>query len=220
MLATRISFVNELALLAGALGADIAQVRQAMATDVRIGPHFLFPGPGYGGSCFPKDVSALIETGRSAGHPMELIAAGQRVNERQKRVLGEKVVARFGEDLSGRTFAVWGLAFKPKTDDMREAPAIPLIEELLSRGGAVVAYDPEAMRTAEGIFGERIRLAADNYEALSGADALVLVTEWTQFRRPNFERMRELLKSSVIFDGRNIYNGPALRKLGFEYFSL
>jgi UDPglucose 6-dehydrogenase len=219
MLASRISFMNEIAGLCERLGADVRQVRSAIGLDRRIGPHFIFPGIGYGGSCFPKDIRAMIAMG-GRDHPLPLLQAVEEVNERQKRALVEKVKRHFGANLSGRTFAVWGLAFKPRTDDMREAPSVAVIEELLRAGAKVRAYDPEAMGEAKKIFGARIEYATRNYEALAGADALLVVTEWNEFRRPNFPRIKSLLKSPVIFDGRNLYDPAELEKLGILYCSI
>jgi UDPglucose 6-dehydrogenase len=219
MLATKISFINEVARLCEGLDADIGAVRRAISLDRRIGPHFIFPGVGYGGSCFPKDVRAMI--GMGDGNPeMVLLKAVETVNERQKGVLAENVMARFGANLSGHVFAVWGLAFKPRTDDMRDAPAITVIERLLAAGARVRAFDPEATAEARKIFGERIEYAQRNYDALSGASALLILTEWNEFRRPDFARIKEMLKYPVIFDGRNIYDPAELRKLGFDYYSI
>lgn len=219
MLATRISFMNELALLAEKVGADIEMVRKGIGSDPRIGTHFLYPGTGYGGSCFPKDVKALIQTGAQNGMHLSVLQAVEDANERQKHVLVDKIVARFGADLSGRTFAVWGLAFKPNTDDMREAPSRVIIHELTRRGASVRAYDPvamdEAARVLEGT--PRLHFVARQVEALADADALVLVTEWKEFRNPDFDAIKATLKQPLIFDGRNIYD-PALMKLhGIEY---
>jgi UDPglucose 6-dehydrogenase len=219
MLATKISFINEVARLCEGLDADIGAVRRAISLDRRIGPHFIFPGVGYGGSCFPKDVRAMI--GMGDGKPdMVLLKAVEQVNEWQKAALAESVMARFGADLTGHVFAVWGLAFKPRTDDMRDAPAITVIDKLLGAGAQVRAFDPEAMAEARKLFGERIHYAKRNYDALDGASALLVLTEWNEFRRPNFQRVKELLKQPVIFDGRNIYDPAELRKLGFDYYSI
>jgi UDPglucose 6-dehydrogenase len=219
MLATKISFINEVSRLCGEMGADISEVRRAMALDRRIGPHFIFPGVGYGGSCFPKDIRAMISMGGEAPE-MLLLKAVEQVNERQKGLLVEKVRRHFGENLSGLTFALWGLAFKPRTDDMRDAPSITVIEELLKAGAHVHAHDPEAMEEAKKVFGDRIRYASRNYDALEGASALLVLTEWNEFRRPNFQRIKQLLRSPIIFDGRNIYDPSDLRKLGFKYYSI
>lgn len=219
MLAAKISFINEVAGLCERLGADINEVRHAIGLDRRIGPHFIFPGVGYGGSCFPKDIRAMIAMG-DRDYAMPLLRAVEEVNEKQKMVLVEKVKRHFGPDLSGRTFAVWGLSFKPRTDDMREAPSLTVIESLLQAGARIQAYDPKATAEARRLFGERIRCARRNYEALEGADALLVVTEWNEFRRPNFSRLKELLKNPVIFDGRNLYDPAELKRLGFTYYSI
>jgi UDPglucose 6-dehydrogenase len=222
MLATRISFMNELALLAERVGADIEAVRKGIGSDPRIGTHFLYPGTGYGGSCFPKDVKALIATGRENGVKLGVLQAVEDANDRQKHVLVDKIVARFGENLAGRSFAIWGLAFKPNTDDMREAPSRVIVAELARRGAALQAYDPvampEAARVLEGTPG--LRFVKSQAEALAGADALVVVTEWKEFRNPDFDAMKSALKQPLVFDGRNIYD-PALMKLsGFEYHGI
>ena len=219
MLATRISFMNELALLAEKLGADIELVRQGIGSDPRIGYHFLYAGCGYGGSCFPKDVQALIRTSDEAGQKLHLLNAVEAANEAQKHVLPKKIVKRFGEDLSGRRFALWGLAFKPNTDDMREAPSRVLIEALLARGATVCAYDPVAMPEAQRIFGDdkRISYATTPQGALEGADALAIVTEWKEFRSPDFPTIKAALKAPVIFDGRNLYDPAHVRAAGLEY---
>ncbi len=219
MLATKISFINEVSRLCEQMRADIGEVRRAVSLDRRIGPHFIFPGAGYGGSCFPKDIRAMIGMG-GADPDMLLLKAVEAVNERQKGLLVEKVKRHFGADLSGLTFALWGLAFKPRTDDMRDAPAITVIESLLSAGAQVQAFDPEAMAEAKKIFGARIGYASRNYDALEGAAALLILTEWNEFRRPDFERIKQLLKQPVIFDGRNIYDPKDLQKLGFQYYSI
>ena len=220
MLATRISFMNAVAQLCELAGADVNQVRLGVGSDDRIGPSFLFPGVGYGGSCFPKDVKALVKTMRDMGADASILEAVEDVNNRQKKLLLRATVDRFGEDLSGRTFAVWGLAFKPNTDDMREAPSLVTIEGLLKRGAKVVAHDPVARHEAERILGDTIQYRDHNYEALAAADALIIHTEWHPYRRPDFLRMRELLKEPVILDGRNLYNPEQLRELGFEYYSV
>jgi UDPglucose 6-dehydrogenase len=219
MLATRISFMNEIANVCEAMGADVDQVRRAVASDSRIGPSFLFPGVGYGGSCFPKDVKALLRFAQSAKYDFQILKSVEAVNERQKLRLLEKLRAHFGS-LKGKRLAVWGLAFKPRTDDMREAPAVPLINGLLAEGATVQAYDPEAMTVAKGLFGSKVTYAENSYAALTGADALVLVTEWNEFREPDFERMRKLMRTPVIFDGRNIYNPEQIRAQGFTYSSI
>jgi len=219
MLATRISFMNELALLAENLGADIELVRQGIGSDPRIGYHFLYAGCGYGGSCFPKDVKALIRTAAESGRELKVLQAVEDANDAQKQVLVDKIVRRFGEDLAGRRFAVWGLAFKPNTDDMREASARVLIGELLARGATVTAYDPVAMAEARRVFGDEPRIAyADNPDAaLVGADALAIVTEWKEFRSPDFERIARTLKTPTIFDGRNLYEPKVVRDAGIDY---
>jgi UDPglucose 6-dehydrogenase len=222
MLATRISFMNELALLAEKVGADIEMVRKGIGSDPRIGTHFLYPGTGYGGSCFPKDVKALIRTGQDAGMALGVLQAVEDANERQKHVLVRKIVARFGEDLSGRTFALWGLAFKPNTDDMREAPSRVIIEELTRRGAAVQAYDPVAMEEAGRVMAglPRVSLVRTQADALVGADALVLVTEWKEFRNPDFDGIKAALKAPLIFDGRNIYDPQLMKLQGIEYHGI
>jgi UDPglucose 6-dehydrogenase len=219
MLATKISFINEISRLCETKGADVSEVRRAIALDRRIGPHFIFPGVGYGGSCFPKDIRAMISMGGDEPE-MVLLKAVEKVNEWQKGILFEKVMRHFGAQLAGLTFAVWGLAFKPRTDDMRDAPSITVIESLLRAGAKVQAFDPEAMGEAKKIFGERIQYAHRNYEALPGAAALLVLTEWNEFRRPDFMRIKQLLKSPVIFDGRNLYEPADIRKLGFHYYSI
>jgi len=219
MLATRISFMNDMAALCEKVGADVDFVRKGMGADKRIGYPFLFPGVGYGGSCFPKDVKALVAKGREQGLELDLLRAVERTNERQKKLLVQKALKHFGS-LDGRTFAVWGLAFKPKTDDMREAPSIEVIEGLLAKGAKVVAHDPVAEHTARRVFGDRIRYTQVPYEAVEGADALFVVTEWNEFRHPDFDRMKALMKSPVIFDGRNIYDPVRMRELGFTYMGL
>ncbi len=222
MLATRISFMNELANLAEKLGADIELVRQGIGSDPRIGYHFLYPGCGYGGSCFPKDVQALERTAREAGQQLKILAAVEAANEAQKHVLIEKITQRFGNDLSGMTFALWGLAFKPNTDDMREAPSLVLIEELFARGARVRAYDPVATHEAQRILGNELRLAyaANPMDALEGCDALAIVTEWKEFRSPDFDVIKGKLKHPVIFDGRNLYEPKTPRAAGLEYFAI
>ena len=222
MLATRISFMNELALLAERVGADIEQVRLGIGSDPRIGFGFLYAGCGYGGSCFPKDVKALIHTADEAGRGLQVLRAVESANEAQKRVLIDKIVRRFGGDLSGRSFALWGLAFKPNTDDMREAPSRVVIDELLARGAGVRAYDPIAMQEARRVLGERPRLSfADSAgDALQGADALVIVTEWKEFRSPDFARIRATLRQPVVFDGRNMFTPATVESFGIEYHAI
>jgi len=219
MLAAKISFINEVSNLCEKMGADVNEVRRAIGLDRRIGPHFIFPGVGYGGSCFPKDVRAAVAMGEPE-LDLPLLRAVETVNERQKKLLVEKVALHFGPNLKGRSFAVWGLSFKPRTDDMRDAPSIVIINSLLDAGEAIQAHDPEAMKEAKKIFGDRIAYFRRNYDALKGADALLIVTEWNEFRRPNFATVKQLLKQPVIFDGRNIYDPEDLRKLGFNYFSI
>lgn len=222
MLATRISFMNEVANLCEKVGADVSNVRKGIGSDSRIGHSFLFPGVGYGGSCFPKDVKALIKTGIEESYHFKLLSAVEEVNELQKKVLINKVINYFdgAENLKGKKFAVWGLSFKPKTDDMREAPSIVIINSLLAMGAEVAVFDPVAEEEARTIFGDKISYESHNYDALSGADALLVVTEWNEFRRPNFERMKSLMNSPLIFDGRNIYKPAEMKKLGFQYFSI
>ncbi|MEK6630895.1 MAG: UDP-glucose/GDP-mannose dehydrogenase family protein [Acidobacteriota bacterium] len=219
LLATKISFMNEIANVCEAFGADVDQVRKAVGSDRRIGPSFLFPGIGYGGSCFPKDVKAIVKFTADKGYDFKILKAVEDVNRRQKSVLADKMEKHFGS-LTGKTIAVWGLAFKPRTDDMREAPAIVLIERLLSAGAKVQAFDPAAMPAAKKIFGNRVTLASQSYKALPGADALALLTEWNEFREPDFARMRKLMKSPVIFDGRNIYTRDVIRTHGFTYYAI
>jgi UDPglucose 6-dehydrogenase len=222
MLATRISFMNELARLAEQVGADIEAVRKGIGSDPRIGTHFLYPGTGYGGSCFPKDVKALIHAGRENGVELQVLQAVEDANERQKRVLIDKIVARFGEDLVGRTFALWGLAFKPNTDDMREAPSRVIVAELSRRGARLQAYDPVAMaeagRVLEGTPG--LHLVDSQAAALTGADALVVVTEWKEFRNPDFDGIKAALKQPLVYDGRNIYDPAMLQSMGIEYHGI
>jgi UDPglucose 6-dehydrogenase len=220
MLALRISFINDIAQLCEAVGAEINNVRRGLGSDSRIGSSFLFPGVGYGGSCFPKDVQALIHTAAEKGLKFDLLQAAEDVNTRQKRHLVSRVKQHFGDDLKGRTFAVWGLAFKPRTDDMREAPSLVVVEELLKAGAAVRAHDPEALDNARRIFGDRISYHKTNYEALTGADALIILTEWNEFRHPNFQRIRSMLKEPVIFDGRNLYDPDLIKALEFKYYSI
>ena len=219
MLATRISFMNELALLAEKVGADIEQVRKGIGSDPRIGTHFLYAGTGYGGSCFPKDVKALVKTGQDHGVPLGVLQAVESANERQKHVLVDKIVARFGEDLSRRCFALWGLAFKPNTDDMRDAPSRVIVAELVRRGASLRAYDPVAMDEAARVLGSvrGLSFVDSAAQALVGADALVVVTEWKEFRNPDFDAIKAALKQPVVFDGRNIFDPAFMRTLGIEY---
>ncbi len=216
-LATKISFMNEIANLCEKVGAEAEMVRVGITTDSRIGNKFLFPGLGYGGSCFPKDVKALIKTGDENHCDMSIIKAADATNKRQRNLFIEKITKRFGADLTGKTFAVWGLAFKPKTDDMREAPAITIINALLEKGAKIKAFDPKAIETAKFHFGDNITYSKNSYDALEGADALLLLTEWNEFRRPDFERVKALLKNAIIFDGRNQYNMGRMLEKGFEY---
>jgi UDPglucose 6-dehydrogenase len=222
MLATRISFMNELANLAEKLGADIEHVRRGIGSDPRIGFHFLYPGVGYGGSCFPKDVQALIRTASQHGTHLDILTGVERANAAQKQVLGAKILARFGGDLKGRTIALWGLAFKPNTDDMREAPSRVLIADLLERGARVVAYDPVAMDEAKHLFANepRVTFAADPMGAVGGADALAVVTEWREFRSPDFAALKSALKTPAIFDGRNLYEPADVVAAGLEYYPI
>ncbi|WKB52159.1 UDP-glucose dehydrogenase family protein [Eleftheria terrae] len=223
MLATRISFMNELALVAEKLGADIELVRQGIGSDPRIGFHFLYAGCGYGGSCFPKDVKALIKTASDAGQPLQLLQAVEDVNDRQKLVLVDKIVKRYGEDLSGKTLALWGLAFKPNTDDMREAPSLVIIDELVRRGAKVQAFDPVATHEAKrALQGKEsgVQFAASGAAALEGADALVIVTEWKEFRTPDFDLLRAALTDKLVFDGRNLYEPALMKTLGIEYHGI
>jgi UDPglucose 6-dehydrogenase len=219
MLATRISFMNELARVAERVGADIEQVRKGIGSDPRIGFHFLYAGTGYGGSCFPKDVKAMIRSAADEGIELQVLRAVEAANERQKTVLIDKVVSRFGADLSGRAFALWGLAFKPNTDDMREAPSRVIVAALLERGAEVHAYDPVAGTEARRVFGDRPGLTiVDSAEAaLPAADALLIVTEWKEFKSPDFDKIRALLKQPIVFDGRNLYDPTLMRTLGIEY---
>ncbi|ABM62942.1 UDP-glucose dehydrogenase family protein [Halorhodospira halophila] len=222
MLATKISFMNELSNLAERLGADIEQVRVGMGSDPRIGYHFIYPGCGYGGSCFPKDVKALTHTAHEYGYQPELLEAVESVNARQKQVLVHRLHAHFGEDLGGRTFGLWGLAFKPNTDDMREAPSRVVMEALWEAGARVQAYDPEAMDEAERIYGNRqdLELCDNLYDAVEDADALIVCTEWQVFRSPDFERIRDALRQPVVFDGRNVYPPSMMEALGFTYYGM
>jgi UDPglucose 6-dehydrogenase len=222
MLATRISFMNELALLAEKLGADIEHVRIGIGSDPRIGYHFLYPGAGYGGSCFPKDVMALIRTGDEHGVDLKVVRAVEEANQRQKGVVADKVVKRFGNDLAGRRFALWGLAFKPNTDDMREAPALVVIKALLERGATISAYDPVAMDEARHIYGKdrSVSFAASAMDAVKGADALVIMTEWKAFRSPDFDELKSMLKEPVVIDGRNLYEPSVVAAHGLEYYPI
>ena len=219
-LATKISFVNELANLCEQVGADIDLVRRGIAADPRIGKLFLFPGVGYGGSCLPKDVKALIRTSEENHHELRILRAVDEVNEEQKRVLLKKLAARFKHRLKGRTVAIWGLSFKPQTDDIREAPSLVIIQSLLDSGVRVKAHDPIAMPAVKARFGRRVAFYQSGYDALKGADALMVVTEWNEFRRPEFGRMKKLMKHPIIFDGRNIYDAKEMKERGFEYYGV
>ena len=219
MLATRVSFMNEIATVCELFGADVDKVRRAMAADRRIGPSFLFPGIGYGGSCFPKDIKALVSSSRGEGYRCRILESVEAVNAAQKVRLVDKMRGHF-DSLTGRTIGVWGLSFKPRTDDMREAPSVPTIEGLLAAGALVRAYDPQAEGAARAIFGDRITYAARSYDALEGADALAIVTEWNEFREPDFARMRLLMRTPVIFDGRNVFDVEQMRTEGFTYYSI
>jgi UDPglucose 6-dehydrogenase len=222
MLAARVSFMNEMAQLCEAVGADVNNVRVGIGTDSRIGMSFLFSGIGYGGSCFPKDVQALIRTARDHGVDVKIPVATEEVNKNQKKIIARKVVKRFGADLAGKKFAIWGLAFKPRTDDVREAPALAIIKELIDGGAQVVAYDPEAMETFKRTFGENSQLSyvTNNYDALRNADALLICTEWSEFRNPDYSKLKSLLRFPVIFDGRNILSRTELKKRSFEYYPI
>jgi UDPglucose 6-dehydrogenase len=222
MLATKISFMNDIANLCELMGADVSEVRHGIGADSRIGYKFIYPGVGYGGSCFPKDVKALIHMAKKAGTAVRVLQSVEAVNEDQKEVLVKKVKSHFGEDLTDLTFAIWGLAFKPKTDDMRQAPSITIINGLLEAGATVQVYDPVTMDEAGRVFGDnaRIKYSHGNYDALKGADALLLVTEWNQFRYPDFEKVKKLLNKPVIFDGRNQYNPKEMKELGFAYYAI
>ncbi len=232
MLATKISFINEMAIICASLGADIDNVRKGMGYDKRIGFEFMFPGVGYGGSCFPKDVKALVQTARDHGVEAKVLKAVEAVNEHQKSLLSDMIIAHFeammgakkvaktSKPLVGKTIAVWGLAFKPRTDDMREAPSVVIINSLLRAGAKIKAHDPVAMNEARKIFKKRVQFSDDDYEMLRDADALAVVTEWSEFRTPDFKKIKKLLKKPLIFDGRNIYNKAELRKMGFTYHSI
>jgi UDPglucose 6-dehydrogenase len=220
MLATRISFMNDLANLCERLGADIELVRKGMGSDARIGTKFLYAGVGFGGSCFPKDLRAAISTAREAGTRLEVLEAVVAINERQKRRLAEKVLAHFDGDIAGKKIAVWGLAFKPGTDDIREAPALVLIEQLLAAGAEVSATDPVAISAARATLSDRVKLDPSSYRCAEGADALVLVTEWHDYRRPNLQRLRGVMRAPVVFDGRNVWDPAAMRAAGFIYYGI
>jgi UDPglucose 6-dehydrogenase len=219
MLATRISFMNEVANVCELVGADVDHVRRAIGSDKRIGTSFLFPGIGYGGSCFPKDVQAMKRFAADKDYSFKILDAVEEVNKSQKTKLATQMKKHFGS-LKGKTIGLWGLAFKPRTDDMREAPSIPLVEALLSAGASVQAFDPEAMRIAKGIFGSKISFASNAYDAVKGADALAIVTEWNEFRRPDFARIRSLMRSPIVFDGRNLFAPAQMKQNGFTYYSI
>lgn len=219
-LAVKISYANEIANICEQVGADAEMVRIGMCSDKRIGSQFLFPGLGYGGSCFPKDVKALLKTAKNNNCDYQLLQAADDVNKKQRQVFINKILNKFGNDLSGKTFAVWGLAFKPKTNDMREAPAITIINALLERGAKVQAYDPKAVESAKEIFGNKITYSKSAYEALNDAECMLLLTEWNEFRRPDFDKIKSLMKNYVIFDGRNQYNSKRLLEKGFEYYQI
>ena len=220
MLATRISFMNQVAMFCERVGADVHMVRKGIGTDRRIGQAFLFPGPGYGGSCFPKDVKALIRSGNDMAFHFDLLEAVEAVNARQKLVLLDRVTERLGGELSGKRVAVWGLAFKAETDDMRESPSIPLIQGLVRAGAAVQAHDPKAMETAHAVFGDDIVYAHDPYSAAHGADALVIVTEWLVYRNPDFDRLKKIMRRAIVVDGRNLYDPERMAGLGFDYHGI
>lgn len=219
-LATKISFMNEIAQLCERLGADVDMVRKGIGSDERIGKRFLFPGIGYGGSCFPKDVQALVKSSTEVNYTFQILNAVMDVNEKQKKHLIPKIKAYFNNDLKGKHFALWGLAFKPNTDDIREAPALYIIEDLLEAGATVTAFDPEAMANVKGVVGDKINYAASQYEALEGADALIIATEWNEFRTPDFIKIVQSLKNQAIFDGRNLFDVAAVKALGFHYESI
>ena len=219
-LAARISFMNEIANLCEKVGANVDQVRIGMGSDSRIGKRFLFPGVGYGGSCFPKDVQALAKTANEYDYDFKILNSVMKVNRIQKSIMVQKIKKAYGENLAGKTFGIWGLAFKPNTDDIREAPALYIIEELLEAGASIRAFDPEAMENVKAEFGDRIQLVSDQYEALIGADALIILTEWSVFRTPSFKVVKELLTEPVIFDGRNLYDLERMQEQGIAYNSI
>jgi UDPglucose 6-dehydrogenase len=220
LLASRISFMNDLAVLAEKIGADIEHVRKGVGSDSRIGPKFLFPGPGFGGSCFPKDISALAHVAASVGHDLAIVRATEEVNARQKHVLGKKVVDHFKGQAEGKTIAIWGLAFKPQTDDIRESPALTLIEDLLAAGFAVQAHDPQATANVRAIFGSKVMFADSMYGAVEGADGLALVTEWNEYRSPDYARMKRIMGEATLFDGRNMWTPTDVRERGFTYYGI
>ena len=219
-LAVKISYANEIANICEAVGADVNKVRLGMCADTRIGTKFLYPGIGYGGSCFPKDVKALIKTANDFDVEADIIKSADKVNKRQREIFLKKIYEKIGNDLKGKTFAIWGLAFKPKTNDMREAPSITVINALLEKGAKIKAFDPKAFETAKLYFGEKIIYAKTAYEALENVDAMILLTEWNEFRNPDFDKMKSLMKSTIIFDGRNQYDFKTLQAKGFEYYNV
>jgi UDPglucose 6-dehydrogenase len=220
MLATKISFMNDVANLCEIMGANVNMVRKGIGSDARIGQKFIYPGVGYGGSCFPKDVKALIKTAKENHYNMRILNAVEEVNELQKEVLFNKIRTHFNNDLKGKTFAFWGLSFKPKTDDMREAPSLVVIEKLLNAGADVVAYDPVAMHEAKRVLGDTISYSNDMYSTLNNTDALVIVTEWPEFRSPDFDEISKRLKTKLIFDGRNIFDNTDMKNIGFDYYCI
>lgn len=220
LLATKVTFMNEIANICERVGADVNKVRLGVGSDERIGPQFLFPGVGYGGSCFPKDISALVKTSSDYGYDFKILKAVQTVNAEQKKLLVKKILKHFNNKIKGKTIAIWGLSFKPNTDDMREAPSITIINELLKHGVKIQAHDPVAINEAKKVFGDKIKYYKNNYDALKGAHALAIVTEWGEFRRPDFERMKKLMKNCVIFDGRNIYELDMMKETGFIYYPI
>jgi len=220
MLATKISFMNDIANLCELVGADVNSIRKGIGSDSRIGNKFIYPGAGYGGSCFPKDVKALIKTAEESGHPLKILEAVEDVNNRQKSVIFNKIYAHFDGELKGKTIAIWGLSFKPNTDDMREAPALVIIDKLLEIGAKVKAYDPVAMHESQRRIGNKIEYAKDQYEALINADALIVITEWSEFRVPNFDIMKKLMINKLVFDGRNIYDPSEMKENGFSYYCI
>jgi UDPglucose 6-dehydrogenase len=224
LLATKISFMNDMANLCDKVGADIEMVRKGIGSDVRIGPYFIFPGTGYGGSCFPKDVKAIIKTARNHDHELEILKSVENVNNKQKTILMDKILKYFKGDIKGKVFAIWGLAFKPQTDDMREAPSIEMINALIDHGAKIQAHDPAALKEAKRVFGKKIdneiTLFEKRYDSLENADSLIVMTEWNEFREPDFYLIKETLKSSVIFDGRNLYQPKRLKKLGLDYYCI
>jgi UDPglucose 6-dehydrogenase len=220
MLATRISFMNDIAKLCELVGANVDQVRRGIGSDGRIGPSFLFPGPGYGGSCFPKDVKALTKTAKDCGTTLHIVEAVEAVNDQQKHIVFKKLAAALGGSVHGKRIALWGLAFKPQTDDMRDAPSLTVIDDLLNAGASVVAHDPIAMDEARRRLGSRITLATDEYSALRGADALAVITDWHEYRHPDFDQIKSLLARPIIVDGRNLYSVERMKELGFTYHSI